>query len=194
GRRTTMPTLQPGDLDQARRYFDQTRNRVVEATGDLSDAQRKFKPAPNRWSIGEILEHMVIVQERILGPIREQWAQGPAPSPDRDNGRVDAIVLEKIPDRSIKAKAPQVIEPTGTCTVAASLDRFRRNYERLNEFVESAPDLREHVLESLPLKFVTNGEYQTMDGYQWALTVAAHDQRHLVQIMEVKADPNYPVC
>jgi hypothetical protein len=31
-----------------------------------------------------------------------------------------------------------------------------------------------------------------MDGYQWALTVAAHDQRHVFQILEVKADPNYP--
>jgi len=31
-----------------------------------------------------------------------------------------------------------------------------------------------------------------MDGLQSALTAAAHDQRHAAQILEVKADPNYP--
>ena len=67
-----------------------------------------------------------------------------------------------------------------------------RNYERLAGFVESTSDLRQHVLESPPLRFVTNGEFETMDGYQWALTVAAHDQRHVGQILEVQADPNYP--
>ena len=100
--------------------------------------------------------------------------------------------LEKIPDRSIKAKAPDVIQPTGQWSPAAALDRLFRNYEGLAKFVESTANLREHVLESPPLKIVTNGAVDTADGYQWALTVAAHDERHVRQILEVKADPNYP--
>jgi hypothetical protein len=188
-----MSTLQSADLDQARQYFDFTRGRVIEVTRGLSEPQWKFKPAPDRWSIAEILEHMVIVQERVFGPVREQLAQAPAPPADRDNRQIDAIVFEKIPDRSIKAKAPDFIAPTGTWTLPAALDRLLRNYERLAEFVESSPGLREHILESPPLKIVTNGAFQTMDGYQWALTVAAHDERHVRQILEVKADPNYPI-
>jgi uncharacterized damage-inducible protein DinB len=187
-----MTTLESTDLTQAHQYFAQTRKRVLEVTTGLSDAQWRFKPAPDRWSIAENLEHMVMVQERILGPVREQLAQAPAPPADRDYEQVDRIVIEKIPDRSRKAKAPDHIAPTGQWSLPAALDRLARNYERLAGFVESTPDLREHVLESPPLRFVTNGEFETMDGYQWALVVAAHDQRHVSQILEVQADPNYP--
>jgi hypothetical protein len=165
---------------------------VVEVTTGLSDAQWKFKPAQDRWSIAEILEYMVIVHERVLGRVREQLPQAPAPPADRDSHKLDAIVLEKIPDRSIKAKAPDYIQPTGLLTLPGALDRLFRNYERLIECIESTPDLREHVLEAPPLRLVTNGAYDSMDGYQWALTAAAHDQRHVAQILEVKDDLNYP--
>ena len=189
-----MPTLQLTDVEQAREYFDRTRDRVVEAVWGLSDAQAKFKPAPDRWCIAENLEHMVMVQERILGPVLEQLATAPSAPVGRDNLQIDTIVLEKIPDRSIKAQAPEFINPTGQCSVSAALDRLFQNYERLLDYVQSTPDLREHVLESPPLKFVTNGAYPTADGYQWALCIAAHDERHVRQIHEVKADPNYPVA
>jgi len=79
-----MTTLESTDLDQARQYFDRSRGRVVEVTTGLSNEQWRFKPAPDRWSIAEILEHMVIVHERVLGRVREQLPQAPAPPADRD--------------------------------------------------------------------------------------------------------------
>jgi hypothetical protein len=150
-------------------------------------------PLRTRWSIAEILEHMVIVHERVLGRVREQVPQAPAPPADRDYRKLDAIVIEKIPDRSTKAKAPDFIHPTGQRTLPEALDRLFRDYERLSDFVESTPGLRDHILDAPPLRVVTNGAYDSMDGYQWALTAAAHDQRHVGQILEVKGDANYPV-
>lgn len=185
-------TLLTTDLEQAREYFARTRNRVLEVTKGLTDAQWKFKPAPDRWSTAQNLEHMVLVQERVLGPVREQLSQAPPPPARSDTRKIDAIILAKIPDRSVKAKAPEFLEPSGEWSVGATLERLNRNYERLSDFVDSTPDLREHVLESPPLKIVTNGEFTTMDAYQWALTVAAHDERHVRQIEEVKADSRYP--
>ena len=187
-----MTTLQSTDIDLAREYFDHTRERVAQATTGLSNAQWQFKPAPDRWSIAENLEHMVLVQERVLGPVREQLAQAPAPAPGRDYLLVDRIIFDKIPDRSIKAKAPDFIAPTGQWAPPEAFDRLLGNYRRLTAFIESAHDLRDHVLESPPLRMVTNGEYETMDSYQWALTVAAHDERHVRQILEVRADPDFP--
>jgi DinB family protein len=187
-----MTALESVDVNQARRYFDQTRQRVVEVTTGLSDAQWRFKPGPERWSIAENLEHMVIVQERVLGMVLPRLAEGPAPAADRDHQRIDAIVLEKIPDRSIKAKAPDFLNPTGQWAPTAALERLYGNYGRVARLVESAAGLREHVLEAPPLRIVTNGAFDTMDGYQWALTLAAHDERHVRQILEVKAHANYP--
>jgi len=187
-----MTPVKSADLDQASQYFDRSLNRVAEVTTGLTDPQWRFKPAPDRWSIAEIMEHMVVVQERVLGPIREQLAHAPAPPADRDHQQVDAIIIEKIPDRSLKAKAPEFIAPSGQLKREEALERLFRNYQRLVEFVESTPDLREHAVEAPPIRFVTNGAFTTLDGYQWALTVALHDERHVRQILEVQADPNYP--
>jgi hypothetical protein len=188
-----MTVIETTDLEQAQQFFERTRSRVLEVTEGLSAAQWQFKPAPDRWSIAENLEHMVIVQDRVLGPILGQLAQAPAASPDRDWRAVDAIILQRFSDRSLKAKAPEFVEPGGELSRDATLERFSRNYERMNAFIESTPGLREHVLESPPLRFVTNGEHTVADGYQWALTLAAHDERHVRQILEIKADTNYPV-
>lgn len=188
-----MTTLESTDLARAREYFDETRKLLAEATGGLTDAQWQFTPGADRWSIALILEHMVIVQDRVLGPVWEQLIQAPAPPPDRDPGQIDAIVFEKIPDRSLlKVKAPEMIEPKGLSGPAENLERLSRNYERLLALVESTPGLRDHVMEAAPLRIVTNGAFTTMDAYQWAVTVAAHDRRHLGQMAEVKAEPGYP--
>jgi DinB superfamily len=187
-----MITLESTDQERAVHYFEETRNRVLEVTTGLSDAQWRFKPAPDVWSIAENLEHMVLAQEWVLGPMRERLMQAPAPAAGRDNEQIEKIIFEKIPDRSARANAPEFAVPTGQWPPRVSLDRLLRNYERLSEFVESNHNLREHVLESPPLKFITKGALETMDGYQFALMVSAHDRRHLGQIRDVLADPNYP--
>lgn len=187
-----MPTLVATDVEQARQHFAATRKLVQDATAGLTDAQLRFKPAADRWSIAEILEHMVIVHGRVLTRVLEQLPQGPAPAADRDSQLLDTIVIEKIPDRSVKAKAPQLTQPTGTMPALAALEAIFRNHERLMSLLESTPDLRGHVLDSPPMRVVTNGAYETMDGYQWILTAAGHDQRHVRQILEVKQNPSYP--
>ena len=187
-----MTTLQPAEIDQAIQCFDQARQHVRNVTTGLSEAQWRFKTAPDRWSIAEILEHMVLTQERVFGRVTGLLTEAPAPPPDRDHSRIDRVVLEKLPDRSFKAKAPEFIEPTGQLSPADAFARMDTNYRRLTEYVQSTPGLREHILDAPPLRVVTEGAYTTMDGYQWALTVARHDERHVLQIMEVKQHPDFP--
>ncbi|HKD79823.1 MAG TPA: DinB family protein [Candidatus Angelobacter sp.] len=187
-----MATMVAADLEQARTYFAFTRNRLQEVTAGLTDEQARFKPAPDRWSIAEILEHLSIAHDRILTRMIDQFPQAPAPEPGRNAQVVDALILERIPDRSMKATAPEFAQPKGLVTPKEALGRILLSYQRLTEFLESTPDLREHILESAPLRFTTNGAQTTADGYQWALTAAAHDERHIKQILEVKAASNYP--
>ena len=187
-----MTTLESTDLKLAHECFDAARNRVTEATAGLSEAQWHFKPSADRWSVAENLEHMVIVQERVIGRILQQLALGPAPAADRNSEEIDAIVIEKIPDRSITAQAPEFIRPSGKLPPAEALERFRANYLRLIELARTTPDLRAHVLDAPPLRVVTNGAFTSMDGFQWILTVSRHDERHVRQILEVKASANYP--
>ncbi len=182
--------LTPTDVDHAHLYLQQTQTGVIGATQGLSPAQWKFKPAAERWSIVEIVEHMVLAQEFMLGPVQEQLAKAP-PAADRDSKAVDAIIVSQLPDRTTKFHAPDFLEPTGRWTPAVSMDRLRRNFVQLSASLD-APNLREHVIDSPSLKAVSKGEYDKMDGYQWILAAAAHTERHTKQILEVRADNNFP--
>jgi hypothetical protein len=48
-------------------------------------------------------------------------------------------------------------------------------------FVKPSP----HFLSTLLL-------LKELDAYQWLLLLASHSERHTLQILEVKADPNFP--
>jgi hypothetical protein len=179
------------ELDRARLYLQQTQDEVVGATKGLSTVQWNFKPAPDRWSIAEIIEHMVLAQELILGPIHEQLAKAPAPA-ESNTKAVDDAVINLVPDRTSKFQAPDVLQAIGRWKPAVSMERLLKNYAQLKATLET-PDLREHAIEALPLKAVSKGAYDSMDGYQWVLAAAAHVERHTKQILEVRAAPNFPM-
>jgi hypothetical protein len=164
--------------------LERTRAGVVEATKGLSEAQWKFKPGPDRWSVAEVLEHIALSEDMLLGNTSKQVMAAPAGAPDRDYKAGDKMVLTVIPDRSRRAQAPDALVPTGRWSPQEALDHFLKNRARTVEFLKSTPDLREHVVDS-PIG-------QPLDAYQWLLFNSAHSERHTKQILEVKADPNFP--
>jgi hypothetical protein len=46
--------------------------------------------------------------------------------------------------------------------------------------------------QSPPLKAVSNGEFEFMDGYQWAPAAGAHTERHAKQFLENQSGPQLP--
>src|SRR2546422_9618918 len=94
--------LTQADRERSVKYLQQTRDGVVAATKGLSEAQMKFKPAPDRWSVAETLEHIALAEGLILQNITYKIMKSPAVAPDRDFAAADAIVLAMIPVRSRK--------------------------------------------------------------------------------------------
>ncbi|OLC88892.1 MAG: hypothetical protein AUH88_00130 [Acidobacteria bacterium 13_1_40CM_4_61_5] len=176
--------LTQADRERSVKYLQQTRDGVVGATKGLSEAQMKFKPAPDRWSVAETLEHIALAEDFLLQNISEKIMKAPPGSTDRDTAKIDAMVLAMIPDRSHKAQAPPPLVPTSRWTPAETLDHFLKSRAKTIGFLESTPDLRNHVADS-PLG-------QPLDAYEWLLFIGAHSERHTKQILEVKADPNFP--
>jgi DinB superfamily len=177
-------SLTAADRERGEKYLEQTRDGIVAATKGLSPAQFNFKPAPDRWSIAEVLEHITLAEDFILQNITTKIMQAPAGAADRDIAKIDAAVVAMVPDRSHKAQAPGPLVPTGRWTPSATLDHFLSSRAKTMAYLESTPDLREHVVDS-PLK-------QPLDAYEWLLFISAHSERHTKQILEVKADPNFP--
>ena len=99
------------ELERARLYLEQTKVLIVGAIGNLSEPQWNFKPGADRWSIAEIVEHIVVVQERVLGPVREQLDHAPISPVHADYKQVDDMILYQLPSRL--AKFPTPLQPAG---------------------------------------------------------------------------------
>ncbi len=178
-------TLSPADKDKGLQYLQQTRDGVVAATKGLSEAQLKFKAGPDRWSIAEVLEHIALAEDFIFGNVTNNIMKAPAGPADRDTAKIDAMILAALPDRTQKRQAPGPLVPTGRWTAGESLDHFLKSRAKTIEFLQSTPDLRAHASAENPFQ-------QPLDGYDWLLFIAGHSERHTKQILEVKADPNFP--
>jgi hypothetical protein len=183
------PGVPPQEVTAAERektlqYLEKTKQGVLDATKGLSDAQWNFKPGPDRWSIAQCMEHIAAAEDYIRGIVVEKVMLAPA-VPGRDVKATDDAVLAKVPDRSTKAQAPEPIVPTNRYgTPDASVKHFIESREKTEEFLKTTPGLRDHAVDS-PMG-------TKMDAYEFVLLIAAHSERHTKQILEVKADPNYP--
>src|SRR5260370_5249003 len=177
-------SLLEAEREQSMQYLTESRDGVVDAVKGLSETQWKFKPAPDRWSAAEIVEHLALIEDVLVENIFGNIDKQPAPNADRDAKQVDAMILAKVPDRSTKFQAPPSVTPTGRWTHADALEHYIAGRAQTVTLLKSTPDLRQH-----PINHPALG---SLDGYQWVLAVAAHSVRHTKQILEVKADPNFP--
>jgi len=178
-------TLTQADREKGAQYLEQTRDGVVAATRGLSDAQMKFKSAPERWSVAETLEHITLGEDLMFQSVTDKIMKAPAGPADRDTAKIDVMILNMVPDRTQKRQAPGSLVPTGRWTPSETLDHFLKSRSSTIGFLKSTPDLRAHASADNPFQ-------QPLDAYDWLLFIGAHSERHTKQMLEVKADPNFP--
>ena len=175
------------DKDHALQYLESTKKGVLDATKGLSEAQWNFKPAPERWSVAEVMEHLAAAEDLLRGMTQEQVMKTPA-IPARDPAelkKIDESVIAMVPDRSHKADAPEPLRPTNRFGSPAEAQKhFLESRATTEEYLKSTPDLRAHAVDS-PMGM-------KLDGYEWVLLIAGHSERHTKQMLEVKADRDLP--
>ena len=174
--------LSKGDRDRGLSELHGARKLTLDAVAGLTAAQWRFKPAPERWSIAEVMEHLVITERALLGMTRKLAASTPSsePSPMKDDE-----LLQMLTDRRQPVAAPETLAPTGRFGPGAeNAHQYRTARDESLDFLRSTPeDLR---------RFRTKMPVGVVDGYQLLLYIAGHNYRHLAQIAEIKAHPNYP--
>ncbi len=178
-------TLSKEDLGFGVKHLEGTREEIVKVTEGLSEAQWHFKPAPDRWSVAECLEHIAVVEEFLFQMVNEQVMKAPTEARTAEEVKAsDQKVLTLVADRSQRFQAPEPVRPAGRwATPEDTLKHFLESRARSLEYLKNTPDLRAHVAES-PLG--------KLDAYQWLLYISSHSERHTKQIKEVMADANFP--
>jgi len=178
-------SLTQADRDRAMKYLESTKQGVLDATAGLSEAQWNFKAGPDRWSIAEVTEHIATAEGFLRGMILEKVMVAPARTDGGDINVIDELVLTAVPDRTQHRQAPEPLKPANRYgSPQGSLKQFIESRAQTEDFLRTHDDLRAHAIDS-PLG-------KQLDAYEWVLFIAAHSERHTKQILEVKADPNFP--
>ena len=180
-------TLTPEERNKAIEYLKQTQKDFLASIDGVSEAQWKFKAAPDRWSIAEVAEHITLSEDFIGSSIKEKMMKGTATAEQKEKakGKEDQVI-QMITDRSKKAQAPEQLKPAGKFANAKEVEKlFSEKRDANIKWAKATgePELRNHI---------APGPIGDLDTYQWLLFMAAHSKRHTLQIEEVKADPNYP--
>ena len=184
GAEAQQPSLSDEERAEILTMLDETEARLRELTEGLSEEQWTWKSAPDRWSVGECAEHILLSEAALLdtarqalaSPAVEDWAE-------RTAGK-EQMLRQVMPNRRPGgggATAPQEIAPSGELSRDETLERFAAQRKEVREFVEqlSAP-VRAHLA---PHPFPIFGE---LSAYEWVLYIPLHTVRNTRQMIEVK--------
>ena len=172
--------LSPLERSRLLAHLEMTGSWLIDEVSDLSQEQLDFRPSSDAWSVMEVLEHLVVV-----GPIYwndlQKALQGRPGKPLRASQ--DADTLWYGIDRTRRELAIPSERPPGRLhDLKTALQTYGDQHARLIDYVRTTKDdLRSYVVDR-----------QQCDAYQWALLISTHEQRHILQIREIKANPAFP--
>jgi hypothetical protein len=180
--------LEPA-LEELRARLATDLEALVAAVGNLDQAQADWRPAPDRWSVGEVLHHVVLSNRsfaRVVGKLVEHGRrEGLAARPE---GRRSWPRLRSIAD--VGASGPVKNPDRVTPTRGLSIEQLRCGLaESHHAVVEQLPALG--TLELAALRFPHPLGFE-LNLYQWTDITGAHERRHLGQIEAILAEPAFP--
>ena len=178
--------LTQGERDRALSELYATRKQFLDSVAGLTGAQWTFKPPDGGWSIAECAEHIALSEDLLLDTIPKLLKSPADPQKRAQAQGKDEKVMKAMVDRSHKAKAPEVLVPTHRWpTQTALVAHFKESRDRTLDYVRTTQDdLRDHFFE--------HPVFKTLDAYQFILSMAAHSERHTMQLNEVKQAPGFP--
>lgn len=156
----------------------------LQAVEGLTEQQWSFKAGPDRWSVAECAEHIVLADamlfetatKSLTGPADEKW--------EGTLGKTD-LLRRALPNRSTKVDAPVAIKPQHAMTRQQLMARFKAQREKALAYAqETEAPLKAHT--------AANPFFGALNGHQWLLYIPLHHLRHNMQIAEVKTSPDYP--
>jgi beta-alanine degradation protein BauB len=171
-----------GKLDEAERQqllelYQRGQDELEELVAATPDELWATKPAADRWSVAEVVEHLGasesllfgFVQQALGSPENKDWALV-------EGKMAPGNFLAMLQDRSKKFQAPEPLQPQGGLSRADALAKFAGARAVTAEFVRRT-DLAVK-------KHVADGPTGNMTVHQLLVLMGGHNLRHNAQIRE----------
>jgi hypothetical protein len=159
----------------------------LDMVSNITDEQWVYKPALNRWSVGEVAQHIMLTEGLLFGTMERALASPENPEWKAKTGGKNEFLERVLVSRERRAQAPEPIRPLQKISRADVMSRFKEGRAKTLKFIEET---------KLPMKAHTVDHpfpvFSTLNAYQWLIYIPLHNLRHNQQIAEVKASANFP--
>lgn len=181
------PHLTSDERAKAVQLLIDSQQEFLDAVENLSEVQWSYKPAPDRWSIGDVAEHILLAEGLLFSAVQAALAAQPNPEWETKTAGKTEFLEKVLVNRTTKAQAPEPLQPSGKLTRAEIISRFKEVRATTLKFAqETNAPLKEHTLDHPAPAF------GTLSAYQWLVYIPLHHRRHNQQIAEVKAAADFP--
>ena len=181
---TADPKMTKAERAELIELLNKSEKEFLQAVEGLSEQQWSFKPGPDRWSVAECTEHIVLA-EALLFETATTSLTAASDEKWEDTLRKTDVLRRALPNRSTKVDAPAAIKPRQAMTRQQLMARFKEQRARALAYVqETEAPLKAHT--------AANPFFGPLNAHQWLLYIPLHHLRHNLQIAEVKSSSSYP--
>jgi hypothetical protein len=154
--------------------FHTTTQQLTELIKKFDHETFNHKPADDKWSAGEVTEHLLIFDTRM-----NQILEDATHPTDRNISEKMEEMFPKVSDRKNKIDAPKFMIPSpGIKSSEELLEKIMAERDKIFKAIEEK-DLSLHS-KQFPHRF-----YGEMTAYEWLNLVDLHTKRHLEQLDEL---------
>jgi hypothetical protein len=163
-------------------HLDTTRAALEQAVAEVPASLHRNQPAPECWSVSEIIEHLGLVEGRIgqllVGQLDVARAAGLGP--ERETSPViPTFDLSQVVNRSPRITAQEASQPRAGLSTSSGWAILTERRRLLRDAVVAADGL------ALGTIRIPHPRFGDLDFYQWLVFVGGHEARHTAQIREV---------
>ena len=163
------------------------------AFGKLTGAQLNWKPSADAWSVGQCLEHLIVINHEMFVPLdrviegrqRMSWWEQMPYLPRLFGG---IMVKAVSPETKQKLKAPSTARPSTSAIDAQIVSHFVAHQ---HELAGRLQELEKYEVDKISVTspFIALITYSVLDACR---LIVAHERRHLQQAERVTQTPGFP--
>jgi len=155
--------------------LDTIHTRLLETVTPLNEQLFAQPPSENQWSIAQIVHHLSLVEERVIGELEKELVK-----PPRQLGFLRTLIPTSIvASRLIHVKSPKAVTPLDAPVKDANIAKYNAARNRLKELWAKHGEKR---LRQTVFHHPFLGE---IHGLATISFVGYHELRHYKQIREV---------
>lgn len=159
--------------------LNEDRASLLAAVARLPAGLLHERPSSERWSVAEVVEHLSIVEPRVVKLMEGLVATAPPLSPNAFPTEPLRVSRRLIMDRSQRIVAPPPLQPQPGIGAQAGLAKLDASRAELLTALERAYDL------DLGAVSHAHPVFGLLNGFQWISFQGGHEARHTAQIVEV---------